>query len=88
MALERFAERIREIENMSVFVDEFVNGQIVHVNEIENHFTRMEMNNEILYLRVNSTMLKPKIPVVTRANVTVQVSKPYRSSVSDKIHVK
>lgn len=61
---------------MSVFVDEFVNGQVVHVDEIENHFTRMEVKNEILYLRVNSTMLKPKMPVVTRANVTVQVSKP------------
>lgn len=71
-ALERFTERIREIENMSVFVDEFVNGQIVHVNDVDNHFARMELKNEVLYLRVNSTMLKPKMPVVTRANVTVR----------------
>ena len=61
---------------MSVFVDEFVNGQVVSVDDVDNHFARMELKNEVLYIRVNNTMLKPKMPVVTRANVTVHQSKP------------
>lgn len=53
---------------MSVNVDDLFQVTVVPVTQTEQYFARMEMSNELLYMRVNSKMLKtrtakPSVPV-------------------------